>query len=196
EGQSVSAKQARAARDAVIRETYADPESAHHEAVAAAEIDRSYAGSGAVTGDTSNGLAPGDRLPDTPPVHPDSGKPCALHELTHRPDHTLLVLGGREASADDVHDLVTALDAAYAGSPVVGAVLGLCAEPAGLPIGRIDASVADQLGIENVTVLAVRPDRFIGFRHDRQDPGALQAYLGALSADAAIRTISGGTLRA
>jgi len=180
-GQAMTAKDDRAARDAVIRETYADPESAHHEAVAAAELDRSYADCGAVMGDTGNGVAPGYRLPDTLPVHPAAGEPCALHELTHRPDHTLLVLGGREAAPADVLDLVTALEAAHAGSPVVGAVLGLCTRMAGPPIGRIDESVADQVGIEHVTLLAVRPDRFVGFRHNGQDPRALQPYLEALT---------------
>ena len=181
EGQCVSAKQARAARDAVIRETYADPESAHHEAVAAAELDRSYADCGAVMGDTSKGLAPGYRLPDTLPVHPSTGEPCALHQLTHRPGHTLLVLGGRKAATADVLNLVTDLEAAHADSPVVGAVLGLCTGTADPPIGRMDTSVADQLGVDEVTLLAVRPDRFLGFRHNGQDPRALQPYLDALA---------------
>jgi len=97
-GQGMTQQEERAERNAAIRQTYADPDLAHHEAVAAAELDRSYAGSGAVAGDSGNGLGPGDRLPDTPPVHPAAGSPCALHELAHNPDHTLLVLGGPEAA--------------------------------------------------------------------------------------------------
>ncbi len=175
--QAMTARDDRAARDVVIRRTYADPESAHHEAVAAAELDRSYADGGIVTGERANGLPPGRRLPDTPPVHPAGGEPCALHELTHRRRHTLLVLGGPQTAAGEVLALVSALDAAHADSPLISAVHGLCTRPADPPIGRIDASVADQLGIEGVTVLAVRPDRYVGLRHDGPAPQALQAYL-------------------
>ena len=170
----------RAERDAALRETFANPDSAHHEAVAAAELDRSYADCGIVAGDATDGLRPGDRLPDTPPVHPDGGEPCALHELTHRDGHTLLVLGGPEAEAGDVLDLVGALQTAHADSPLVGAVLGLSTQTTGAPLGRIDASVAEQLGIEGITVLAVRPDRYVGLRHDGRDPQVVRDYLDAL----------------
>jgi hypothetical protein len=64
---------------------------------------------------------------------------------------------------------------------VVGAVFGLCTQETDAPIGRIATSVADQLGIEQVTILAVRPDRYIGLRHDGRDPHAVQAYLDGLS---------------
>jgi 2-polyprenyl-6-methoxyphenol hydroxylase-like FAD-dependent oxidoreductase len=181
-GQATTAKDDRAARDSVIRRTYASPDSAHHEAAAAAELDRSYADSGVVTGDSSNRLAPGDRLPETPPVHPPAGQPCALHELTHRPGHTVLVIGGPQAAADQVLALVTAIEAAHSSSSVVSAVVGLTAQAEGPPLGRLDARVADQLGIDGVTVLAVRPDRYVGLRHDGGDPGAVQAYLETLSA--------------
>jgi hypothetical protein len=47
-------------------------------------------------------------------------------------------------------------------------------------VGRIDESVAAQLGVVGVTVLAVRPDRYIGLRDDSGDPGAVEAYLNGL----------------
>jgi 2-polyprenyl-6-methoxyphenol hydroxylase-like FAD-dependent oxidoreductase len=179
---ALSAVAERAERDAALRATFADPDSAHHEAVAAAELDRSYAGCGIVAGEATDGLGPGDRLPDTSPVHPAAGEPCALHELTHRDGHTLLVLGGQEAAAGDVLELVGTLETAHAGSRLIDAVLGLCTQEADEPIGRIDASVADQLGIDAVTILAVRPDRYIGLRHNGRDPHAVRAYLDGLSA--------------
>jgi hypothetical protein len=49
-------------------------------------------------------------------------------------------------------------------------VLGLSTRVEGAPLGRIDASVADQLGIDGVTLLAVRPDRYVGLRHDGAIP--------------------------
>jgi hypothetical protein len=42
--------------------------------------------------------------------------------------------------------------------------------------------VAAQLGIVDVTVLAIRPDRYIGLRDDSGDPGAVAAYLSELVA--------------
>jgi hypothetical protein len=45
----------------------------------------------------------------------------------------------------------------------------------------MERSVADQLGIEAVTVLAVRPDRYIGFRHDGTNLRALERYFGAFT---------------
>ena len=63
-GQALTAPEERAARDAEIRNTFADPEMAHHDAVASAEFGRSYSGSAIVVGDAHEGLAPGDRLPD------------------------------------------------------------------------------------------------------------------------------------
>ena len=180
--QALSATAERAARDAEIRRTLADPGSAHHEAVAVAEIDRSYAGSAIVLGDASERLAPGARLPETIPVDSGGGRARALHELTHRPGHTLLVLGGPRAAADEVAELVGSLESIHAGSPIVDGVVGLATSADGAAIGRIDESVAEQLGIDGATIIAVRPDRYIGFRHDGSDPRALDAYIAALTA--------------
>jgi 2-polyprenyl-6-methoxyphenol hydroxylase-like FAD-dependent oxidoreductase len=180
--QSMIAPGARAERDAELRRTLADPLAAHHEAAAAAELDRSYADSGLVVGDACAFLAPGELLPGTIRVVSATGDPCALHELTHRLGHTVLVLGGRQASSDDVVELVAALEALALDTPVIDAVLGFSAGTARSEIGGVDDSVVDQLGIEGVTVLIVRPDRYIGLRHDGTDPRALARYLEGFSA--------------
>jgi hypothetical protein len=62
----------------------------------------------------------------------------------------------------------------------VDAVVGLCTRPGGPQVGRIDESVAAQLGVVGVTVLGVRPNRYIGLRDDTGDPTAVGAYLSAL----------------
>ena len=170
----------RAARDAEISRKLFDPDLAHHEAAAASELDRLYPRSRAVAGDDGPALAPGELLPDTRPVEPVDGDPCPLHELTHNPGHTLLVLGGRREDPARVADLVAAL-ARHRG-PVISAVLGLSTGPSEGAVGRIDGSVAAQLGVVGVTVLAVRPDRYIGFRHNGGHSGAVGAYLRALVA--------------
>jgi hypothetical protein len=63
---------------------------------------------------------------------------------------------------------------------VVDAGVGLSTRPDGPQVGRIDESVVVQLGVAYVTVLGIRPDRYIGFRDDSGDPGAVEAYLSAL----------------
>jgi len=141
----------RAARDAELRRMLADPDLLHHEAAAASELDRSYPRSRAVAGDDNELLAPGVLLPDTPQ---------RLHELTHVPGHTLLVLGGPQADPARVRRLVTELDAA---------------------VGTTDDAVALQLGVSDVTILVVRPDRYIGLRDDSGDPRVVAEYLDGLT---------------
>jgi hypothetical protein len=141
----------RAARDAELRRVLADPDLVHHEAAAASELDRVYPRSRAVAGDDNASLAPGVLLPDTPQ---------RLHELTHRPGHTLLVLGGPQADPARMNALVTELDAA---------------------VGTMDEAVAAQLGVVDVTILAVRPDRYVGLRDDSGDPRVVAEHLDRLT---------------
>jgi hypothetical protein len=108
------------------------------------------------------------------------GGPQSLHELTHRRGHTLIVLGGSQADPGRVGSLVTQLTGRS--GAVVDAVVGLTTHPGGREIGRIDESVAAQLGVVGVTMLVVRPDRYVGFRDDSGDPGAVEAYLKGLVA--------------
>jgi hypothetical protein len=108
------------------------------------------------------------------------GYPRPLHELTHRRGYTLLVLGGPRADPGRVAELVAELKPSSGAA--VDAVVGLCTRSGDLPVGRIDESVADQLGVSGVTVLGVRPDRYIGLRDDSGDPHKVQAYLTALVA--------------
>ena len=175
--QSMTARRERAQRDEEIRRTFTDPSSAHHEAAAAAELDRSYADSPLVVGNPCDRLAPGDLLPNTIPVVSVTGDPCKLHQLTHRLGHTVLVVGGRAVSHEEVLESTNGVQALSMDSPVIDAVLGFCVGTARSEIGGIEDSVADELGIEGMTILAVRPDRFIGFRHDGMDLEALARYL-------------------
>jgi 2-polyprenyl-6-methoxyphenol hydroxylase-like FAD-dependent oxidoreductase len=124
----------RAERDAEIRRTFADPDTAHHEAAAAAEIDRAYPRSRAVAGDDGSDLRPGLRLPDSRDVEPVNGDPRPLHELTHRRGHTLVVIGGPQADPGRVAEVVTELEGRS--DAAVDAVVGLATRPGGPPVGR------------------------------------------------------------
>ncbi len=179
--QAMTTQHERAQRDVVLRRTLADAGSAHHEAAAAAEIDRSYADSGLARGDADDHLSPGDLLPNTIEVKDGSGEVHALHEMTHRLGHTVLIVGGRAASCEDVLHVTVRLESTVAASPVVDAVIGLCTKPEDERIGCIDESAADQLGIDGVTILAVRPDRYVGFRLNGGDVGPLESYLQAFT---------------
>jgi 2-polyprenyl-6-methoxyphenol hydroxylase-like FAD-dependent oxidoreductase len=174
-GQALTAAADRAARDEQVRKTLADRESVHHEAVAHAELDRCYVDSDAVLGDANDAFGPGDRLPDD--LGADGG---FLHELTHRPGHTLLVIGGAATPPAEVLALVAALERAHRVSPVIDAVVGLAPEPDDTGLRRIDPAAVDRLGIDGLTILAIRPDRYVGLRDDRGDPDAVQRYLRAL----------------
>ena len=168
----------RAARDAELRRTFADPFTAHHEAAATAEVDRGYPRSHAVAGDDGAGATPGRRVPDTARVEPVGGTAQPLYQLAHRQGHTLLVLGGPDAEPDHMQRLLAEL-APFTGG-AVEAVVALSTHPGGPNVGRMDESVAAQLGVAGLTVLAVRPDRYVGLRDDRGDPNVVRAYLDAL----------------
>jgi hypothetical protein len=43
-------------------------------------------------------------------------------------------------------------------------------------MGQFDPGDASRLGIEESTLLAVRPDGYVGFRSDRDHLGALERY--------------------
>jgi hypothetical protein len=109
-----------------------------------------------VAGDDGSGAAPGRLLPDTGDVEPVDGDPRPLHELTHRRGHTLIVLGGPQADPGQVGDLVAELEG-------------------------LSGAAVDAVGVAGVTVLGVRPDRYIGLRDDSGDPRVVAAYLNALA---------------
>jgi hypothetical protein len=181
-GQALTEAAARAERDASLRMSFADAETAHHEAAAAAELDRSYADSPIVAGDGSGGVVAGTLLPSTVQVnHPATG-PELLHRLAHRPGHTVMVLGGPGGDPSAIANLVDEVETANSDSTILEAVFGFTARPVdGGAVGRIDQEVAERLGIAEVTVLAVRPDRYVGLRHDGGEPEAVTRYLESLT---------------
>jgi 2-polyprenyl-6-methoxyphenol hydroxylase-like FAD-dependent oxidoreductase len=162
----------RAARDEGIAGTFRDPEAARLELVASAELARSYAGSPIVAAATgSGGLAPGDLVPHTAPISVPGGEPRRLHELADADEHTLLVLGGPGADRDAIERVAVDLAAEHGGAPFVGAIRGAVLEEA----------IAGPLGIDGITILAVRPDRFVGLRTDGEDTAPLGEYLRVLA---------------
>jgi 2-polyprenyl-6-methoxyphenol hydroxylase-like FAD-dependent oxidoreductase len=166
----------RARRDREVREAFADPATVHHEAVAEAELNITYAESPIVAGDAAAGSGAGERLPDAGPVSVPGNEARRLHELTHRPGHTLLALA-RDGRGAELEPLLADLEELVHSSPLFEAAFALATD-SGLasPVGGLDPAAAEKLGVAGITLLAIRPDRHIGFRSDRADTAALRRY--------------------
>jgi 2-polyprenyl-6-methoxyphenol hydroxylase-like FAD-dependent oxidoreductase len=167
----------RADRDRAMRSMLAEPVARHHEVVAEAELNVDYGGSPIVAGDANNRLGPGQRVPDTIAIRASDARPGRLHELTYRPGHTLVLLGGTTANGAELADLLGHLQQHVAGSALFDAAVALDAGPdAPDGIATCDPASADLLGVDGVTLLAVRPDGYVGLRADRDHLAALERY--------------------
>jgi 2-polyprenyl-6-methoxyphenol hydroxylase-like FAD-dependent oxidoreductase len=162
--QTVTSRAERDRRDRSMRANLTDPVQLHHEIVAAAEMNVSYAGSPIVAGDADRGVSPGQRLP-------------ALRELAHHTGHTVMVLGGSAIGIEALTVLADSVRTASTGSPLVESVVALGAGAAtSSAIGLLDAAAAERLGVDGATLLAVRPDGYVGLRADHDHLGALERY--------------------
>jgi hypothetical protein len=172
----------RASRDKALRAELAEPSRRHHEVVAEAELDVDYPRSPIVVGDASSVFAPGQRFPDTIEVQMrDNSR--RLHELTHRTRHTLLLIGGAMAQGQELEKVFSDVQELATGSILIEAAFAFATRD-GLPdqIGRIAPEAAVMLGVEEVTLFAVRPDGYIGMRCDRDHASALERYSSLIQA--------------
>ena len=164
-------------RDQGIRAKLGDAKTLHHEVAAETELIADYCGSPIVFGDANSCLAAGRRLPDTIPVELPGMQAHKLHGLAHRAGHTLLLLAGAGAHIPTLVDLYDALQKLTTDSLLFEAVVALGSDK-DLPaqIGELAASATDLLGVERITLLAVRPDGYIGLRADRDHLNAIERY--------------------
>ena len=157
-------EEGRAKRDEEVRAALSDPETAHNEAVAEAELNVTYRDSPIVAGVAPDGspLRAGDRLPDLGPVTAAPGEPgTRLHRLAHRRGHTLLAIAVGDGG-DELARLHAQLEALVARSPLFDAAFALATARGDAPVGTIHADAAAALGVESLAVLAIRPDRHVG----------------------------------
>src|SRR6185437_5345723 len=164
-------------RDQTIRAKLSDPQELKLEVMAETELSSDYSLSPIVTGDPSQHFAAGFRLPDTVIVQASGAGPRGLHQLAHRAGHTLILLAGPAAQTSQILDLHTALQQAATGSPLFEAAASLSTRT-DLPvhIGQLDSSATRLLGVDGVTLLAMRPDGYIGLRSDQDHLAALARY--------------------
>jgi 2-polyprenyl-6-methoxyphenol hydroxylase-like FAD-dependent oxidoreductase len=175
--QMVTSPTERDNRDETIRARLADPKTRHHEVVAEAELNVDYSQSPIVSGSPNSYLGPGNRLPSTIRVQRSEGESCYLHELVHGPGHTVVLLGGPYADGRAFMELHTELRELTTNSPLFDAAVALSTLPEMLDqIGRLEPAEAALLGVQNTTLLAVRPDSYIGLRSDKDYVNALGHY--------------------
>jgi 2-polyprenyl-6-methoxyphenol hydroxylase-like FAD-dependent oxidoreductase len=175
--QTMTDPAARDRRNQAIEAMLADPKSRHHEVVAETELNVDYSRSPIVSGDANNYLAPGHRLPNTISVQWPDRAPCRLHQLAHRAGHTLMLLAGPSAHRPTFVDLHAALQELATDSPLFEATIALGTHrDLSAQIGYLEPVTSDLLGIEENTLLAVRPDGYIGLRADQDHLSALEHY--------------------
>jgi 2-polyprenyl-6-methoxyphenol hydroxylase-like FAD-dependent oxidoreductase len=168
-------EEGRKARDAEVRAALTDPDTAHSEAVAEAELNIDYRASPIVMGGA------GDRLPDLGPVTAGPGEPqVRLHQLAQRPGHTLIVIAVGDGG-DELPHLFAQLEALVARSPLVDAAFALATAPDQAPVGTIHPETAAALGVKSLAVLAIRPDRHIGFFAEHASLADVKAYAALVS---------------
>jgi len=170
-------------RDQVIRAMIGDPKARQHEIVAETELNIHYSRSPIVLGDASSSLPAGYRLPDTILVHRSDQPLPRLHRFAQRAGHTLMLLAGPSASLSAFAALQAALQACITGSPLFEAVFAFSTNPE-LPVqtGYLETSVADRLGLHEITLLALRPDGYIGLRSEYDHLDSLERYRALLLA--------------
>jgi 2-polyprenyl-6-methoxyphenol hydroxylase-like FAD-dependent oxidoreductase len=167
----------RDSRDQAIKAMLADGKARHQDVVAETEMNVEYSQSPIVLGDANSGLAPGQRLPDTILVDHPGSRARRLHELAQRAGHTLMLLASSSAHGPAVAELHGALQKYVAVSPLFESAVSLGGgSDLGGQIGHFEPGAADLLGIKGTTLLAVRPDGYVGLRSDGDHLKALERY--------------------
>ena len=149
QGEMLTEAAERRDRDAAIRAMFADPASSHNEIVAETELNVDYSASPIVFGDAGSALAAGQRVPSTIPVR--SAR------------HTVVLAGDTAAKECASASFLDALRKVVDGSPVFESIVTLGTD-----------HMLDGRG--GTSLLAVRPDGYVGMRCERDHLAALERY--------------------
>jgi len=129
----------------------------------------------------SAGPGPGDRVPDAGPLVDAAGARTSLRELMRAPALLVLGLAGSAPSARQAAALASARrrGAGFVEARMI--VVGAAAAGAPVPVLSDPAlRVHGRLGAVHPTLVAVRPDGYVGLRAEPFDAGALDAHLALL----------------
>lgn len=183
--QMVRGSEERRTRDDAIRTAFADPTSRHHEAVAEAELDIDYAGSPIVTGDRGEATWPGQRLPDRIEVQLPAGDSDVLRNFAYRRGHTAFLIGGASTSQQALQEVLLSLKPS-SGRALLESTVALAANADVADVeGYLEPAVAEKLGVDDITLLVVRPDGHVGLRADGNHAQMLAGYIDLLRASRA-----------
>jgi 2-polyprenyl-6-methoxyphenol hydroxylase-like FAD-dependent oxidoreductase len=160
----------RSARDEQMRAVFADAKTKHHESIAEAELDIDYSDSPIVHGDKHPPLSPGQRIPDTIQIEIE-GNSRLLHEFAHHAGHTALLIGRSSCDAAQISRLGEAIED-VSDEQLIETIVTVTAHTA----------AADQLGVNDITLLVIRPDGHVGLRADSNHVDALSHYQSMLFA--------------
>ncbi len=174
----------RRARDDSFRAVFADSTLRHQEVIAVAELDIDYTSSPIVMGASEAALKPGQRLPDAIPVRLPDGEHGRLRELTYRAGHTALLVGGPAADVDELAQLRSA-SARNHPSLMEATIVTATRPDEDRPVVHVAPADVEALGIDEITLLAIRPDGYVGLRADHDHLEALAAYESRLASSAA-----------
>jgi 2-polyprenyl-6-methoxyphenol hydroxylase-like FAD-dependent oxidoreductase len=177
----------RFSRNQSIRDMFAEEKARHHEILAETELNVDYSDSPIVFGDRNNSIAAGHQLPDTILIQTSGKQPCRLVELTRRPGHTLLLLAGPDANGTELAELDAALQHLTADPCLFEAAFTFAtqsdatqsdATQSDLParIGQLGHIEAALLDVQAITLLAVRPDGYIGLRSEHDHLRGIERY--------------------
>jgi hypothetical protein len=101
-----------------------------------------------------------------------------LHALASRAGHTALLIGSASIDAGILTRLDSAIRAQNIAPALIEGIVIIVAGPDGPgPYGRISAAAAAQLGVEEITLLVIRPDGHVGLRSDRNHAEDMTSYL-------------------
>jgi hypothetical protein len=145
------------------------------------ELIIDYSRSPIVIGDANDDLSAGFRLPDRISVQwqveSPVTQPRGLHQLAHNAGHTLMLLGGPAGSGATLIDLHATLQKFADDTPLFDAAVTLSTSLA-MPVnvGQLNSAATDLLGVEAITLLAMRPDGYVGMRSDKNHLAALERY--------------------
>jgi 2-polyprenyl-6-methoxyphenol hydroxylase-like FAD-dependent oxidoreductase len=170
-------------RNQAIRAMLSDPQELHHQVMSETELIIDYSGSPIIARDSNDELSAGFRLPDTIAVEWPEAPGRRLHQLAHRAGHTLLLLAGTEANDTELASLHAAIQSFAVASPMFesAVTLATCSDASG-GTSHLKPGAADRLGIKGLTLLAMRPDGYIGLRSDSDHLAAAERYQGLIQA--------------
>jgi 2-polyprenyl-6-methoxyphenol hydroxylase-like FAD-dependent oxidoreductase len=167
-------------RDDTLRAAFADPTSRHQEVIAEAELDIDYGTSPIVLGATSAALDPGQRLPDVIPVRVGDDEDRMLHDLINRAGHTAVLIGGSSADRKELARIAASVRSATHPSLVAAAMVATSTCDDRQPLEGRDGIAAHRVERDEIALLVIRPDGYIGLCANRDHPDALTAYQSAL----------------